>query len=164
MEEQVIKCKRCNEYLVYEQTIQSPSSDVSSIKTYHCMNCGFVSNSLMKFGNEFYDKQMNALPELYKAIAFTDTDSFVWTPSTTNLHNQGMVFIDGKNKDDWSWAAIKAIKNTEEEKTKYPIPGKKDEYYEFRMDMTTLKHFGKEGYSDALYYIGVLTDDIVENI
>ena len=46
----------------------------------------------------------------------------------------------------------------EEEKHKYPIPGKKNEYYEFRMDMGSMKKFGKDGFMDALSYTGLLPE------
>ena len=46
----------------------------------------------------------------------------------------------------------------DEEKHKYPIKGKKDQYYEFRMDMTTMMPFGEKEFMDALSYIGVLPE------
>ena len=79
-------------------------------------------------------------------------------PSSVNLPQQGMVFANGSSKEDWGWAAVKAIPVLEKEKTKYPILGKKDEYYEWRMDMTTLKMFPERDYMDALSYINVLPE------
>ena len=52
------------------------------------------------------------------------------------------------NSDGYIW----------EEKEKYPKPGKKDEYYEHRMDMSTMKQFEERDYMEALSYIGVLPD------
>ena len=52
----------------------------------------------------------------------------------------------------------KSLMGEEEEKTKYPIPGKKGEYYEFRMDMSTIKHFEERDFMDALSYIEVLPE------
>jgi len=58
-------------------------------------------------------------------------------------------------KDNYEWAGVKAVKITEEEKEKYPIPHKKGEYYEWRMDMTTEKRFAHNDFVEALDYIGV---------
>ena len=69
-----------------------------------------------------------------------------------------MVFANGNAVDNWKWSAVKAIPVTEEEKTKYPIPGKKNQYYEFRMDMSTIAHFDEKDYMEALSYIGVLPE------
>jgi hypothetical protein len=56
------------------------------------------------------------------------------------------------------WGAVQAVPVKDEEKEKYPIPGKKGQYYQFRMDMSTLKNFDKFGFIDALSYIGVLPE------
>jgi len=67
-----------------------------------------------------------------------------------------MVFANGSKVENWKWAAVKAIEVTEEEKEKYPIPNKKDQYYEHRMDMSTMKMFSEKDFMEALSYIGVL--------
>jgi hypothetical protein len=110
----------------------------------------------MKEGEDFYNQQILALAELYKDLFFTDKDGKVWMPTTINVPTQGMVFANGSSIQEWNWAAVKAVKVTEEEKTKYPIPGKKDEFYEFRMDMTTLKTFAERDFMEALSYLGLL--------
>ena len=48
---------------------------------------------------------------------------------------------------------------TDEEKEKYPMPNKKGEYYEWRMDMTTLQMFPERDFIEALVYIDVLPED-----
>jgi hypothetical protein len=69
-----------------------------------------------------------------------------------------MVFANGPSIQEWSWAAVKAVPVTEEEKTKYPIPGKKGEFYTWRMDMTTLKTFAERDFMEALSYLGLLPE------
>jgi hypothetical protein len=112
----------------------------------------------MKEGEEFYEQQIAMLPELYKDLLNKDDDGMIWMPSTINLPQQGMVFANGPSKEDWGWAAVKAVPVTKEEKEKYPLPGKKGEYYEWRMDMTTLQMFPEHDFMDCLSYIGVLPE------
>jgi hypothetical protein len=112
----------------------------------------------MKEGETFFEEQSNILPELYKDLFFKDEDGKIWMASSVNLPQQGMIFANGPSKEDWGWAAVKAVEVTEEEKTKYPIPGKKEEFYEWRMDMTTLKMFPEREYMEALSYIGVIPE------
>ena len=69
-----------------------------------------------------------------------------------------MIFANGVDSKDWKWSAVKAIPVTEEEKEKYPIPGKEGQFYEWRMDMSTISHFAEREYIDALSYIGVLPE------
>ena len=129
------------------------------IKTYFSFSCGFQTNSLMKEGEEFYNEQISLLPDLYKDLIWKDPETeLIWIPSMINEPTKGMVFANGPSAQQWEWAAVKAVPVTEEEKTKYPIPGKKDQYYSFRMDMSTLKPFPERDFMDALSYINVLPE------
>jgi hypothetical protein len=129
------------------------------IKTYFSFSCGFQTNSLMKEGEDFYNEQISLLPELYKELIWKDPETeLMWIPSMINEPTKGMVFANGSSTQQWDWAAVKAVPVTEEEKTKYPIPGKKGKYYEFRMDMSTLTSFPERDFMDALSFIGVLPE------
>lgn len=145
-------CKRCGSDACYTQDI------TPEIQTYFCYGCGFQTNSLMKEGEAFYEEQLSILPELYKDLLFTDEEGKIWMPTTINVPTQGMVFANGPSKEQWNWAAVKAVPVKEEEKEKYPIPGKQGEYYERRMDMTTLEGFPEREFMDCLSYIGVLPE------
>tara|TARA_R100001443_G_scaffold109780_1_gene121312 strand:+ start:6610 stop:6948 length:339 start_codon:yes stop_codon:yes gene_type:complete len=112
----------------------------------------------MKEGELILKEQMEFLPELYKDLKFEDEEGQIWFPSTINLPSQGMVFANGSTVNNWKWAAVKSVEIKEEEKEKYPKPGKKGEYYEHRMDMSTMKQFVEKDYMEALSYIGVLPE------
>jgi|TARA_B110000503_G_C6865908_1_gene296692 ribosomal protein L37E len=143
-------CARCGSDACYIQEV------TADINLKQCMGCGFQSNSLMIEGNEFYDLQMESLPELYKDLMWMDKKTReTWMPSTINIPTLGMVFANGPSKDNWRWSAVKAVPVKEEEKTKYPIPGKKDQYYEFRMDMSTRMDYIEKDYLEALDFIGI---------
>ena len=148
----LIVCTRCGSDACYVEEVNQ------DIKTYFCYGCGFQTNSLMKEGETFYEEQISILPELYKDLFSNDENELVWMPSMVNIPDKGMIFANGPSKEDWGWAAVKAVKVTEEEKTKYPIPGKKDQYYEFRMAMDTLQMFPEREFIEALSYIGVLPE------
>lgn len=163
MNDNLIKCDKCGDNWCYETILPTPNPDIPSIKSYHCFSCGFITNTLMKEGEEFFDEQMEVLPELYKDISFIDEYDKIWIPSTTNISDQGMVFIDGKDNENWGWAGVKAVPVKEEEKHKYPMPGKKGEFYSYRMDMSTLKNFGQEGYVEALCYVGIITEEFIKS-
>ena len=148
----LIICKHCGSDACYVEEVNQ------ELSTYFCYGCGFQTNSLMKEDSEFYKEQISILPELYKDLLEKDEDGIIWMPSTINLPQQGMVFANGPSKEDWGWAAVKAVPVTEEEKEKYPIPSQKGKFYEWRMDMTTLKMFTKRDYIEALSYIGILPE------
>ena len=123
----------------------------------------------MKKGERFFEEQLDILPELYKTLLGEDEEGMIWMPQTVNLPQQGMVFAaaardhampnETPSQDNYEWAAVKAIKIPEEDREKYPIPHKKGEFYEWRMDMTTEKRFAHNDFIEALDYINVFQDD-----
>jgi len=143
----LVICKRCGSDACYEQKV-SPT-----IKLYYCYGCGFQANTAMTEGSEFLTEQMEVLPDLYKELLGADEDGTIWMPSATNIPDKGMIFADGATGTNWKWGAVKATPISEEEKDKFK---KKDgTYYEYKMDMETLRHFEEREYMDALEYIGV---------
>ena len=140
------ECSRCGSDACYVQEI------TKEITIEMCYGCGFLSNSLMKQGNDFFKEQIEVLPELYKVLLDEEEDTGkVWMPSTINVEDKGMIFADGTGRDNWRWGAVKAIPVTKEESEKYK--GKK-----YRADMSTIKHFEERDYIEALSYIGVLPE------
>ena len=148
----LIICTRCGSDACYVDEVNN------DIKTQLCYGCGFQTNSVMKEESKFYQEQISILPELYKDLISKDQNDLMWMPSMINLPDKGMVFANGPSKSDWGWAAVKAVPVKEEEKEKYPIPNQKGKFYEWRMDMTTLKMFHEFEYMEALSYISILPE------
>jgi len=147
MKDNLTTCDRCGSDACYVQEVNH------EIKNYMCYGCGFVTNSLMKKGEQFFEEQFEILPELYKELMGEDEDTgLVWMPNTINLPNKGMVFADGKNGSNWAWAAVKAIPMPEDEKEKFKAKGKD---YKYKMDMENIKHYPENDFMEALEYIGV---------
>ena len=97
MKDNLTICDRCGSDACYVQEVNH------EIKNYMCYGCGFVTNSLMKKGEQFFEEQFEILPELYKELMGEDEDTgLVWMPNTINLPNKGMVFADGKNGSNWA--------------------------------------------------------------
>lgn len=148
----LIICDRCGSDACYVDEVNQ------DIKTYFCYGCGFQTNSLMVEDGEFLAQQKEVLPELYKDLFYEDEKGKVWMPSAINLPEKGMIFANGPSSFEWQWSAVKSVPVKEEEKHKYPNPKKQGEYYKFRMDMETMKHFGEKEFMEALSYIGVLPE------
>lgn len=146
----LVECKRCGSDACYVQEVND------KIKTYMCYGCGFITNTLMRKDEEFFEEQMQVLPDLHKELMGEDEDGLIWMPNTTNLPEQGMVFADGSSADNWRWGAVKAVPMPEDEKAKFEEQGKN---FEYKMDMSTIKHFEERDYMDALEYIGVFDGD-----
>jgi hypothetical protein len=142
-------CGRCNSDACYVQEVNQ------DVKLHFCYGCGFQANTVMTRDSDFFQQQMETLPELYKELMGEDDNGVIWMPSIVNLPDKGMVFADGPNGQQWQWASVKSIPMPEDEKAKFKTKGKE---YDFKMDMTTLKHFPEREFIEALSYIGVLPE------
>ena len=151
--EEIINCPRSGGNLCYKVQV------APEIYNYMSISCGFWTNSFMTEGHEFYMQQMETLPELYKDLAWTDSETgFIWLPNTINIEDKGMVFANGTNASNWRWAAVKALEIPEEDRENHPIPGKPGEFMKYKMDMKNMKTFEERDYMDALSYIGILPE------
>jgi len=149
--DEIIRCPKSGGEICYRIQV---TPDISN---YMSLSCGFITNSLMKEGEEYYEETFETLPELYKDLSWKDPETdLVWIPNTINVDGVGMVFPMGSSTDDWGWASVKSIEIPEEEQKNHPIPGKEGEFMKFRTDMTTLERFPERYYVQALDYIGAL--------
>lgn len=144
MKDQLVECKRCGGNACYEQHIDENTT------TWLCMGCGFTTSTMMLEGSKLVNDLLATSPELYKDLLFLDTDNRMWAPSTITLPGKGMVFIDGNNKENWKWKAVRAVEITEEDRKLKEYP--KDQTH--KMDMQNAKGFGQREFMDALEVIG----------
>ena len=151
--EEIIDCPKSGGDLCYKVQV------TPDITNFMSLSCGYWTNSLMKEGEEFYEHQMSTLPELYIDLAWKDPETgLTWIPNTINEPGVGMIFANGTSRKNWGWAAVKSIEVPEEDKEKYPIPGKEGEYMKYRMDMDNMRVFPEREYIDALSHIGIIPE------
>lgn len=116
--------------------------------SHSCFGCGFYTSDLLVDGEYDKPEYESQLPELYKDLVYKDNLDRNWYPQTITTE-AGTVFLNGPNKDDWQWSAIKNVNLTEEEKSMPRYKGKT-----YKSDPKTMKAFGKD-FMEALDYIGV---------
>lgn len=134
----------------YEQTFDQQGQQ---IKTWLCFGSGFTTSTLMTEGSKVVNDLLETSPELYKDLLHIDKDKKVWAPATITLPEKGMVFLDGSSKEQWQWAAVRAIPITEEDRKVKQFPS--DQTH--KMDMKNLKHFAQNNFMDALEHIDFYT-------
>lgn len=152
MNDKIVICLKCGGPMCYE--IQH-----ENVKSWMCMGCGFQTNSFLKEGSDFQIQQEETLPELYKDLKYVDLENKAWYPIVLNFPERGMVFADGASKNSWGWTSILATKILEEEKKNYKKPGTKDQYYEYKMDNKTKKHFESNDFISAAAHIKLFEDE-----
>jgi len=123
------------------------------------MGCGYTSNDLFKIDSEELAGYEVSMPELYKDIRFSDQErGIAWYPTVLNVPTIGLVFVDGTSKKDWTWKAAPAVDVSEQDKQKYPVPGKPGEFYTKRIAMDLAKSFAQTEFTDACKYIGLIKE------
>lgn len=141
MKDKLTICRRCGSDACYEHKVQG-------LSVWNCMGCGFTTNEVMTEGSQLMIETEEVMPELYKDIKYIDDKGCIWYPNILNVTSLGTVFVDGTNKDNWRWSAIKAKSTTPEEKEK--LKGA-----EYKSDMSTKKDFDRKDYMEACDYIGI---------
>ena len=127
----------------YEQNFEQ-------ITTWLCFGSGYTTSTLMTEGSKTVRDLEETSPELYKDLMHIDDQKRVWVPATITLPAKGMVFVDGTDKRNWKWSAVKAVEITEEERKTKNFP--KDQTH--KMDMKGAKLFEQKDFMDALELIG----------
>jgi len=136
-------CSRCGSDACYENNLGA------DYKVYMCYGCGFTTNTLMTEDSEFLEEQLEVLPELYKDLVYVDKNLLYWVPSTINIENKGMIFVQGKSTEDWNWVACPAKELTKEEKANFP------DDTTYKMDMKNASYFKERDFIEAIDYIGM---------
>lgn len=147
--DKLITCPRCGSDACYD------NHEAPNLINRVCYGCGFMTNNFMREDSEFLQEQLEVLPELYKDLTFKDDNGYHWIPTTINLPEQGMIYINGTSTDNWNWAAVKVTEIPEDEKERFPVKGKPGEYHTHKMDMSTQKEFKERDFIEALDYIGI---------
>lgn len=153
--DKLVECKRCGGNACYEQVL-TPDELKETITTWMCMGCGFTSSTIMLEDSKIYNDLLETSPELYKDLLFKDEDKHIWAPSTITIPGKGMVFLDGTDKDNWSWTAVRAAKITEQDRKEKEFPA--DQQY--KMDMQNKKLFSKKDFMDAMEHIGFFSVEV----
>lgn len=152
-----IQCPVCFEKECYKESFKD-------VESYLCMGCGFTTTNKHIAGSIELRQWEMTTATLIKKAKFVDPETnLVWYPSVLNFPTKGIVFPDGKNEYEWGWRAASVIEVSEADREKYPIPGKKGEYYKSRVDMASSKLFQRGEFKQACESVGILVAEEQSN-
>ena len=123
-------CSRCGSNACYTQQVNK------EITISLCYGCGFQSNTIMTVGSDMFNEQIETLPELYKILMDEEDNGKLWIPSFHNVPGKGMVFANGTDRENWSWASV--------------------QYVDEKTDMSTKKDFAEKDFMDALSHANLI--------
>ena len=75
-----------------------------------------------------------------------------------------MLYPIGTNREDMRWEVCKVEIITGEDRKKYPVPGKKDEYFTSRLDVENAVRFNGNEFDQALDKFYSLTADAYKEL
>ena len=151
-EQQVIDsfvvCPHCGSTLCYHE------DQGEGVESMICMHCGFTTTNQMLEGSETEKAVTAKHPSLYKDLKFVDVHGFVWYPAVITVPGTGMVYVDGSSTEDWEWASTPMRKLTRKERRSGRFGQN-----EFVAVPNATKHFGKEGFMQAMSSLGLIGDE-----
>jgi len=117
--------------------------------SYLCMESGYSSHEKLTEGSEYQINFEKALTSLMIECKIIDEDKKAWYPSFMRTPH-AMLYIDGKNKEKFVWKVAKIKELIGEERKKYPIPGKENEFHTSKLDVDNAKSYSKNKFPHAL--------------
>ena len=124
------------------------ANEVDNSVSLLCMESGYCSHEHLIDGSEFQKKYETRLTELMLVLKFVDDDNKAWYPTFMQMPG-GMLYIEG-DEDIWNWKVAKIVPIIGEERLKYPVLGKEDEYHTSRLDVENANTYDKEKFAAAL--------------
>ena len=127
------------------------ADEQNNTTSYMCMESGFTTTDAMKIGSDIIEKYEAQLTELMRVSKYEDTErGLVWYPAFLQMPGVGMLYPIGSNREDIRWEVCKVVMILGEERKKYPVPGKENEYFTSRLDVENAERFDGDKFESAL--------------
>ena len=117
-----------------------------------CMESGYVTRTSLVPESKACNQHEIGCTELMKKLQMVDTNlNSVWYPTFMQMPG-GMLYCegDGNTPDDYKWCVAKIVQLNGEERKKYPVPGKENEYYTSKLDTNNAQKFNGFDFENAL--------------
>jgi len=126
----------------------------AGIETRICMDTGFTTNSEYKIGSEKIEEIEMSTSRLIRELRFTDVVLGQYWYPTTAMFATGMIYPEG-TKDKWNWVYAPIVDVPEEEKEKYPVPGKPGEFYTTRLATDVAEYYKPTEFQEVCKRVGM---------
>jgi len=114
-----------------------------------CMESGFTTHEKLIEGSEFQEKYESSITSLMTSCKFVDNGKRAWYPTFMRTPF-AMLFIEGKTKNTFIWKVAPIVPILGEDRLKYPVAGKENEYHTSRLDVENAKTYDKDDFKNAL--------------
>ena len=135
----------------------------SNTTSYICMESGYVSNTMFAIGSPTQEGYESTVSQLMRDLKKTDEErGLVWYPAFMQTP-AGMLYIAGESTEDVHWEVAPVIAITEEDKEKYPVPGKEGRFYQSRAAIELAQSYDTQDFETAMNTLFNLTNALYED-
>tara|TARA_R100000315_G_C5228470_1_gene139452 strand:+ start:1161 stop:1664 length:504 start_codon:yes stop_codon:yes gene_type:complete len=125
------------------------SNPKDNTTSFLCMESGFTSHEHLLEGTEFQEGYESTCTELMLSCKVVDDKNKAWYPAFMQMPG-AMLYSEGTSAQSWNWRVAKIVPLLGEERKKYPIMGKENEYHTSRLDVENAKTYDKDNFKTAL--------------
>ena len=135
---------------------------VSNTESFICMESGFTTHEKLINESEFQSHYEANCTELMVACKMIDDKNRAWYPTFMQLPG-GMLYCEGESAANWNWKVAKVIPLLGDERLKYPVIGKENQYHTARLDVDNAKIFEKDDFQTALDELYSIVKETYDN-
>jgi hypothetical protein len=129
------------------------ADEKTGIESRMCMESGYTTSDTFKIDSEDVKQYETGITKFMCDKKYIDEElQQIWYPIFMRLPG-GMLYCEQDSNSilkDLQWKVAKVVDIIAEERLKYPIPGKSDEYYTSRLDVENAITYTKYDFSSAL--------------
>tara|TARA_R110002051_G_scaffold165719_1_gene236747 strand:+ start:388 stop:921 length:534 start_codon:yes stop_codon:yes gene_type:complete len=121
----------------------------TNIESYICMESGYTTSDNLKIGSDIVNNYEQKITDLMRSVKFEDKErGLVWYPAYMQLPG-AMLYCKGTSFEDMVWEVAKVVPIIGDERKKYPVLGKEEEYFTSRLDVENAKTYQKREFQSA---------------
>ena len=135
----------------------------SNTTSYICMESGYVSNSMFAIDSPSQAQYDATVSQLMRDLKKMDNErKLVWYPAFMQTP-AGMLYVAGESKENAHWEVAPVVAIAEDEKEKYPVPGKEGRYFQSRAAIELAQKFDSQDFEMAMNTLFNLTNALYED-
>jgi len=132
------------------ECVLEEADEQTGIVSMICMETGYTTTDQLIHESEEQETYESGLTELMKESRIIDGVGLCWYPSFMQLPG-AMMYPDGTS-EKFYYEIAEIVEITGEERKKYPVPGKEDEYFTARLDVENATQFEMNQFEIALNF------------
>jgi hypothetical protein len=146
------------------QCVLVETDEHTGLTSYMCMESGFTCHEKLTIDSDYTQKYEETITQLMRDVKHIDQErGLVWYPSFIHINGVGMLYTIGNTASDMHWQMAQVVDITGDERLKYPVPGKENEYFTSRLDVENALTFDAMNFENALDALYTAAAELMAN-